>query len=122
MQRRKDSDSYVKFLAVIHIIVRRSDKNNPVSVEDIKEYLGKLDYHFDLDSRAIMKYVQHYNSYHKDDVIVSYKKGRNNYFYFTNDVLDHMEAKAILDLVYSSDFFTAILCFYLYVSCKQYLV
>ena len=106
MQRRKDSDSYVKFLAVIDIIIRRSDEHNPVTVDQIKEYLSAIDYDFEIDSRAVKKYVQFYNDYYNEDVIVSYKQGRNNYFYFTNDVLDYMEAKAILDLVYSSDFFT----------------
>lgn len=106
MQRNKNSDSYVKFLAVIDIIIKHSDRKNPLTISDIRNYLYAMKYNFDLDYRAVKRFVQYYNDYYNEDVIINYKEGRNNYFYFTNDVLDSMEAKAILDLVYSSDFFT----------------
>jgi len=106
MKRKKDSDSYIKFLSVIDIIIKHSDENHPLTVNDIKNLLYETDYDFDVDYRAIKKYIDYYNTYYNEDIMMSYKKGRNNYFYFTNKALDSMEAKAIVDLVYSSDFFT----------------
>lgn len=61
MQRNKNSDSYIKFLAVIDIITNRSDEKNPLTVNDIKSYLDESDYSFDLDFHAVKKYVQYYN-------------------------------------------------------------
>ncbi|RHH14170.1 hypothetical protein DWX89_04335 [Coprobacillus sp. AF21-8LB] len=49
---------------------------------------------------------ENYNNYYEDTTIKTYKEGRNNYFYYENPNLDLMEAKAIIDLVYSSHFFT----------------
>ena len=49
---------------------------------------------------------ENYNNYCEDTIIKAYKEGRNNYFYYENPNLDLMEAKAIIDLVYSSHFFT----------------
>ena len=49
---------------------------------------------------------ENYNNYCEDTIIKAYKEGRNNYFYYENPNLDLMEAKSIIDLVYSSHFFT----------------
>ncbi len=106
MQRNKNSDSYIKFIAVIDIIIKYSDEKHPLTVKDIQEKIYELDQDFQIDYRIIKKFVENYNQYYHDDVIVSYKEGRNIYFYYVNTSLDIMEAKAILDLVYSSHFFT----------------
>ncbi|RHP66541.1 WYL domain-containing protein, partial [Coprobacillus sp. OF03-2AA] len=55
---------------------------------------------------SLKKFVENYNNYYEDTIIKTYKEGRNNYFYYENPNLDLMEAKAIIDLVYSSHFFT----------------
>ena len=49
---------------------------------------------------------ENYNNYYEDTIIKAYKEGRNNYFYYENPNLDLMEAKTIINLVYSSHFFT----------------
>lgn len=106
MKRNKDKDSFIKFLAVIDILIKNSDERNPMTVSDIQYKLYELDYDFHIDYRLIKKYVNNYNDYYEDTIIESYKKGRNYYYYFVNTALDTMEAKAIVDLIYSSDFFT----------------
>ena len=107
MQRRnKDKDQYLKFIAIIDIIMKNSDENHPLTVNQIKEKFYQQKRNFQIDYRAIKKYIEFYNEYYEDDVIQMYKKGRNLYFYFADRHLDMMEAKAIVDLVYSSDFFT----------------
>ena len=105
-KRNKDKDQYIKFIAVIDIIMKYSDEKHHMTINDIKEKLYELENDFQIDFRAIKKYVTFYNEYYEDNIIESYKKGRNLYFYFVNRSLDMIEAKAILDLVYSSDFFT----------------
>lgn len=104
MQRNKDKYSFIKFLSVINIIIKNSDEKNPMTVNDIKDKLYESDYDFHIDYRLIKKYVKYYNEYYEDTIIECYKKGRNDNYYFVNTTLDTMEAKAIVDLIYSSDF------------------
>lgn len=106
MKRNKDSNSYIKFIAVIDIIIKNSDEKHSMTVKDIQDKLYELQYDFHIDYRLIKKYVQYYNEYYEDTIIESYREGRNDYYYFVNPSLDTMEAKAIVDLVYSSNFFT----------------
>ncbi|WP_028043560.1 WYL domain-containing protein [Candidatus Stoquefichus massiliensis] len=106
MKRNKDSQSFIKFLAVVDIIIKNSDEKHALTVKDIQEKIYALQYDFSIDYRLIKKYVQYYNEYYEDTVIACYHQGRNDYYYFINTSLDTMEAKAIVDLVYSSDFFT----------------
>lgn len=104
--RNKDSLSYIKFIAFIDIIIKNSDEKNPMSVKDIQEKIYELDYDFNIDYRLMKNYAEYYNEFYEDDIIIVEKKGRNIYFYYRSTSLDTMEAKAIVDLVYSSDFFT----------------
>lgn len=106
MLRNKDSQSYLKYTACINIIMKNSDESHPLMIKDIQNLLYDLNYDFTIDYRIIKNYVQAYNDYHNDTLIQSYKKSRNLYFYYVHPSLDMMEAKAIVDLVYSSDFFT----------------
>lgn len=106
MLRHKNSDSYIKYIAVIDIIIKNSDEKHPMTVKEIQDKLYELKYDFQVDFRLIKKYVQNYNEYYEDTIIESYKHGKNILFYFVNTSLDTMEAKAIVDLIYSSDFFT----------------
>lgn len=103
--RNKDSQSYVKFLAIIDAIIQYGDIEHPLTVKDIQQTVYQR-YNFTIDYRLIKKYVNEYNEYFEDNIIQYYKKGRNDYYYFNGNSLDVMEAKAIVDLVYSSDFFT----------------
>ncbi len=105
--RNKDKDSYRKFLLVIKIIQEFSDENHQLTSQDIDEYLKMYDYQFQISTKMIKKYIDEYNEIFPDHIIVN-KCGRTNYYYFTGTNLDVMEAKAIVDLVYSSDFFTSI--------------
>lgn len=105
--RNKDKDSYKKFLLVIYIIQKHSDENHPLTTEDIDEYLKKADYDFSISTKVIKRYIDDYNEIFGDNIVVN-KDGRKNYYYFIGTSLDIMEAKAILDLVYSSDFFTQV--------------
>ena len=66
-----------------------------MTINDIKEKLYELENDFQIDFRAIKKYITFYNEYYEDNIIESYKKGRNLYFYFINRSLDIIEAKAI---------------------------
>lgn len=106
MERMRDSEPYIKFIAVIDTIIKYSDEKHPMTVKDIQDKIYTLDNDFHVNYKHIKKYVQDYNNYHDDTIIESYKKGRNIYFYYINTSLDRMEAKAIVDLIYSSDFFT----------------
>lgn len=106
MKRNKDSLSFIKFLAVIDIVIKNSDEDHALTVKDIREKLYELQYDFKIDYRLVKKYVQYYNEYCTNTEINCYRQGRSDYYYFVNTSLDIMEAKAIVDLVYSSDFFT----------------
>lgn len=39
MNRKKDHDSYVKFLAVIDTIINNSDENNPITIKEIQNLI-----------------------------------------------------------------------------------
>lgn len=81
-KRNKDKDQYIKFIAVIDIIMKYSDEKQHMTINDIKEKLYELNNDFQIDFRAIKKYVTFYNEYYEDNIIESYKKGRNLYFYY----------------------------------------
>lgn len=104
--RNKDKDSYIKFIAVIDILIKNSDEEHTLTVNDIQNKLYECGYDYKVDHRLINKYIQQYNEHYDDTIIQSYKEGRSYQYYYTNPSLDFMEAKAIVDLVYSSDFFT----------------
>lgn len=104
--RKKDSLSYIKFLAFIDIIIKNSDEKKPISVAEVQNKLYQLPYDFNMDFRQMKLFTKYYNDFYEDDIIMMEKKGRNIYFYYNSSFLDTMEAKAIVDLVYSSDFFT----------------
>ena len=104
MKRNKDKNSYLKFLAVIDILKTYSNKENPLSIIQIQNYFKNQDFH--LDYRLLDTYIHNYNEYHDDTIIQKIKNKNTNYYYYVHSTLDIMEAKAIVDLVYSSDFFT----------------
>lgn len=105
MNRNKDSDSYIKYISVIDLIIKNSDEKNPITINQIQDLIYDKGYDFKIDFRIVKKFVENYNNYYEDTIIKTYKEGRNNYFYYENPNLDLMEAKAIIDLVYSSHFF-----------------
>lgn len=106
MNRNKDSDSYIKYISVIDLIIKNSDEKNPITINQIQDLIYDKGYDFKIDFRIVKKFVENYNNYYEDTIIKAYKEGRNNYFYYENPNLDLMEAKSIIDLVYSSHFFT----------------
>ena len=61
--------------------MKYSDEKQHMTINDIKEKLYELNNDFQIDFRAIKKYVTIYNEYYEDNIIESYKKGRNLYFY-----------------------------------------
>ncbi len=103
--RNKDKDSYKKFLFVISVIQKNSDENHQLTTQDIIQFVEKSSYNFQVNTKAIKRYIDDYNDIFQDHIIVN-KVGRKNYYYFAGTSLDIMEAKAIMDLIYSSDFFT----------------
>ncbi|MBS5111352.1 MAG: hypothetical protein KHZ15_01550 [Coprobacillus cateniformis] len=46
MKRNKDSNSYIKFIAVIDIIIKNSDEKHSITVRDIQDKLYELQYDF----------------------------------------------------------------------------
>lgn len=106
MSRNKDHDSYIKYISVIDLIIKNSDEKNPITINQIQDLIYEKGYDFKIDFRIVKKFVENYNDYYEDTVIKAYKDGKYNYFYYENPNLDLMEAKAIIDLVYSSHFFT----------------
>ena len=91
MKRKKDSHSYMKFLAVIDTIQKYGDEKNPLSIKDIQNHIYER-FDFELNFRLIQKYMKEYNEYFDDNYIECIKKGRNTYYYFLNTSLDMMEA------------------------------
>jgi len=81
MNRKKDHDSYIKFLGVIDTIINNSDENNPITTKEIKDIINQKGFDFKIDYRIVKKFVENYNDYYNDMVIKSFKKGRTNYFY-----------------------------------------
>ena len=122
MNRNKDSDSYIKYISVIDLIIKNSDEKNPITINQIQDLIYDKGYGFKIDFRIVKKFVENYNNYYEDTIIKNYKDGRNNYFYYENPNLDLMEAKAIIDLVYSSHFFTLKQKKIIKKECKIYLV
>lgn len=49
---------------------------------------------------------ENYNNYYEDTIIKTYKEGRNNYFLLWKSKSRLNGSQAIIDLVYSSHFFT----------------
>ena len=105
-KRNKDKDQYIKFIATINVINKYSDENHPMTTKDIQDKLDEDGYDFQIDFRAVKKYVEFYNTAYKEDVILCTKEGRTLHFYNTNLYLDPIEAKVIVDLIFSSDFLT----------------
>ena len=95
MNRNKDSDSYIKYISVIDLIIKNSDEKNPITINQIQDLIYDKGYDFKIDFRIVKKFVENYNNYYEDTIIKTYKEGRNNYFYYENPNLDLMEAKAI---------------------------
>ena len=95
MNRNKDSDSYIKYISVIDLIIKNSDEKNPITINQIQDLIYDKGYDFKIDFRIVKKFVENYNNYCEDTIIKTYKEGRNNYFYYENPNLDLMEAKAI---------------------------
>lgn len=104
--RNKDKDSYIKFISVISTILHFSDSSHPIRVEEIAQRVHQRNNKYIIDARTVNKFVAMYNEYYEDNIIESFKKGRFLYYYAVTRQLDLMEARAIVDLVYGSDFFT----------------
>ncbi len=82
MQRRnKDKDQYLKFIAIIDIIMKNSDENHPLTVNQIKEKFYQQKRNFQIDYRAIKKYIEFYNEYYEDDVIQMYKRKKSVFLF-----------------------------------------
>jgi len=72
MQRRnKDKDQYLKFIAIIDIIMKNSDENHPLTVNQIKEKFYQQKRNFQIDYRAIKKYIEFFHRPSEPLVILS---------------------------------------------------
>ena len=72
--RNKDSDSYIKFIALIDIIIKYSDEKHPLSVKDIQDKIYELKYDFQINFTTIKNYITYYNNYYEDTMIEMFKK------------------------------------------------
>ena len=101
-KRNKDKDQYIKFIAVIDIIMKYSDEKHHMTINDIKEKLYELENDFQIDFRAIKKYVTFYNEYYEEETdYVALKHKYNQYMLEREDeIKEHLkEAKNIKDYI-----------------------
>ena len=49
MNRNKDSDSYIKYISVIDLIIKNSDEKNPITINQIQDLIYDKGYDFKID-------------------------------------------------------------------------
>lgn len=102
--RNKDKNQHQKCLTILNIIRTFSDCDHPLTISKLENIISEKNLDFKIDFRLLRKYIQYFNECIGE--IVLEKKGRELYFYYNHPALDVFEAKAIIDLVYSSNFFS----------------
>ena len=63
MNRNKDSDSYIKYISVIDLIIKNSDEKNPITINQIQDLIYDKGYDFKIDpyiSRNQARYSENY--------------------------------------------------------------
>ena len=53
MNRNKDSDSYIKYISVIDLIIKNSDEKNPITINQIQDLIYDKGYDFKIDFRIV---------------------------------------------------------------------
>lgn len=56
MNRNKDSDSYIKYISVIDLIIKNSDEKNPITINQIQDLIYDKGYDFKIDFRIVKKF------------------------------------------------------------------
>lgn len=113
MSTETEFNNYKRFMYVINIIKEESDERTPISNTMIKEFL-KEKYNIGIETRTIVKIIDSFNETSDGDYIIKVEsktngkaKQKNRYYYYNPAyVMQFGEAKAFVDMVYSSKFFS----------------
>ena len=62
MNRNKDSDSYIKYISVIDLIIKNSDEKNPITINQIQDLIYDKGYDFKIDFRIVKKFIENFIS------------------------------------------------------------
>lgn len=98
-------NNFTKAIALLLIINKYSNVENPISTLEINEYF-KSKYNSTIDNRTIDKIVDSFNELQEEYEIERIKSKPNKYYFKVTPGLSFGESKAIIDLIYSSHFFT----------------
>ena len=69
MNRNKDSDSYIKYISVIDLIIKNSDEKNPITINQIQDLIYDKGYDFKIDFRIIIMKIQSLKLIKKEEII-----------------------------------------------------
>lgn len=106
MTKNKTLDNYGKLFKVLHIIFKEGSIRNPVSAEKVKRLMND-EYETDIDKRTISHIVDAFNDNQSLLHISNTKNDYNQKTYYFDDLnISLGEAKAIIDMVHSSKFFS----------------
>ena len=98
-------NNFTKSIALLLIINKYSNAEKPITTLEINEHF-KSKYNTTIDSRTIDKIVDSFNELQEEYEIERIKSKPNKYYFKVTPGLSFGESKAIIDLVYSSHFFT----------------
>ncbi|MGN1344685.1 MAG: helix-turn-helix transcriptional regulator [Traorella sp.] len=105
MEQEKQLTNFTKSIAILIIIYQYGNVEKPISTTQIKE-IFETKYNTSIDSRTIEKVVESFNSF-QDEYEIEFIRSKPHKYYFSSvPGLGFGEAKAIIDLIYSSHFFT----------------
>ena len=62
MNRNKDSESYIKYISVIDLIIKNSDEKNPITINQIQDLIYDKGYDFKIDFRIVKKFIENFIS------------------------------------------------------------
>jgi len=97
----ENNNSYIKFIKVLSIIYEKASQENPISTSEIKKILFD-NYYETIDKRTITKIIESFNTA-QDDYFINTEK--NRYYFNATPTFELGEAKALVDMVYSSKSF-----------------
>lgn len=96
---------YFKFINVLKIIYDNSSKEKPISTTEIKESLLSM-YNLKIDTRTIQNIVSVFNNTDSVKNHIVETRTSTLQYYFEEHNIEFFHAKAIIDMIYSSKFFS----------------
>ncbi len=106
MNKKLNNINLHRFIYVLKLIYEKGDADNPISSTEIIEILN-TEKNIDICQRTIDTIVKSFNEAIENDFEISILNSKPKKYYFhSTPSLEFGEAKAIIDLVYSSKFFT----------------